>query len=171
MQGPVEQEGQPDSRLGKLGFDHRVGLAFVIGSDCCGGRGRESLVGYALGEPGAFHAPVLHSALGPGGAVCVGDPPEDDFREGLVVGVEAFYEPRIPQPVKIIIHPGRRHVGRQHDKSRVPALVVDVLVMQRLMQVADEMNHELQRFRFGGAVISPSGPAGNRQMSAKQWVL
>jgi len=98
----IEQECQPNARPGKLGFDHLISLALVLQGDHGGICAPQSLVGSRLGQPVRFQDPVLHTPLGPGSEVRVGDLAPDDLREGLVIGVDSFDQLGIPEPVEIV---------------------------------------------------------------------
>ena len=64
-------------------------------------------------------------------------------RECRWVAVGVLKQARVPHPMKII------GMTVKHHLARVAALVAIVFIMQRLVQVADEMNHEFQGLRLG----------------------
>ena len=69
-------------------------------------------------------------------------------------------QPRVPHPVKVIV------VAVEDNVPPVTALVAVVFIVQRLVQVADEMNHELEglgaRGSGFGARVRGIGWSGDR---------
>jgi hypothetical protein len=64
-------------------------------------------------------------------------------REGLRIALNLFDQAAVPHPMQVVKMAALDHVAVV--SSPVPV----ILVVQRLMQVADEVNDKLQRFRLG----------------------
>jgi hypothetical protein len=164
----------------QLKLDHRHDLPLVFGCDRRWILIAEVSVGNRLGESVPLHHPILDAPLLPFSQVLGGDPALQLCRECSRVAVDVFEQPRVLDPMKVVGMIVEDHV------ARVAAAVAIVFIVQRLVKVTHEMNHEFEGlclrvfvgirvfqdgeelFRLGDNAMTVSALAGQVDLGIRQ---
>jgi len=133
----IQHECQSYSSLLQLHLNRRVRLLLVFGRDDSRIVAPEVPIRDRLRQSMCFEDPVVDGTLLPLGSVLRGYSALKLSGQRLAIAVGMLQQTRVPDPVQII------RLAVQDDVSAVSALVAIVLVVQRLVEVADEWTTSL----------------------------
>jgi hypothetical protein len=140
---PVEHHGKPDPSPAELQpniLDRRIDVAGIEDVDASRARLREPSIGILAGNLERLHRPIRYGPCRLCSSLLVRNPGDDRVGDLTRIGAESLYKFHVPEMMKV--------AGLEplcDDPLPISARVMIVGRMKGLMEVADQVQDELQR--------------------------